>query len=435
MNISVEDKSKVDKIIIITATGEDLKPRFEKAFREYRKKINMPGFRPGQVPVSIVKKRFGKEIESEEINNYVQEVFRDEIVPKHEPVGEPRFEDMSWEDGQLEVKIGIGVKPDVELADLSGLEIDKMVHDVTDEEVDEELNSSLERAVTWKESDQPVEETSKVTVDAVPLDEKGKPKADEQDTDKELDLNDDENADFQKALKGAKAGDEVKVTLGEGDDAETFQLAVTKVYEKVIPELNEEFVQGATQGQLSSVDDYRSKLRSQIQDYYDQVSADMVKQEIMDKLIEAHSDMEVPTALVEKVRDSLLERMKQQQQGQPLPDDFDEQEYKESVSEDARREARWAIILDELGKKHEDLEITEEDIDARLASEAARYGLPTEMVKNFYAQSGDQLENLRQNIRTDKLFDRIIDEISLNELDKEAYQEKKKKERNEESDS
>ncbi|MBP3192832.1 trigger factor [Natronogracilivirga saccharolytica] len=435
MNISVEDKSKVDKVITITATEEDLKPRFEKAFREYRKKINMPGFRPGQVPVSIVKKRFGKEIESEEINNYVQEVFRDEIVPKYEPVGEPRFEDMSWENGQLEVKIGIGVKPDFEMTDLSSLEIDKMVHDVTDEEVDEELNSSLERAATWKESDQPVEETSKVTVDAVPLDEKGEPKADEQDTDKELDLNDDENADFRKGLKGAKAGDEVKVTLGEGDDAETFQLTVKKVYEKVIPELNEEFVKGATQGQLSSVDDYRSKLRSQIQDYYDQVSADMVKQEIMDKLIEAHSDMEVPTALVEKVQDSLLERMKQQQQGQPLPDGFDEQEYKESVREDAEREARWAFILDELGKKHEDLEITEEDIDARLASEAARYGLPTEMVKNFYAQSGDQLENLRQNIRTDKLFDRIIDEISLNELDKEAYQEKKKKERNEENDS
>ena len=435
MNISVEDKSNVDKVITITATEEELKPRFDKAFREYRKKINMPGFRPGQVPVSIVKKRFGKEIESEEINNYVQEVFRDEIVPKHEPVGEPRFEDMKWENGQLEVKIGIGVKPDFELTDLSSLEIDKMVHDVTDEEVEEEVSSSLERAATWKNSENPIEETSKVTVDAAPLDEKGEPKTDEQDTDKELDLNDDENSEFREALKGTTAGDQVKVTLGEGDDAETFQLTVKKVYEKSIPELDEEFVSGATQGQLSSVEDYRSKIKSQIQDYYDQVSTDMVKQEIMDKLIEAHSDMEVPAALLEKVQDSLLERMKQQQQGQPLPDDFDEKEYKESIKEDAEREARWALILDELSKKHDDIEITEEDVDTRLASEAARYGLPTEMVKNFYAQSGDQLENLRQNIRTDKLFDRIMDELSLNELDKEAYQEKKKKERNDENDS
>ncbi len=434
MNISVEDKSKVDKLLTISATKEELQPRFEKAYRSYRKKINMPGFRQGQVPVSIVKKRFGKEIESEEINNYVQEVFRDEVVPKYEPVGEPVFEDMSWEDGELEVKIGIGVKPEIELKDLSTFEIDKMVHDVTDEEVDEEVEQSLKRAGTWNESDKPVEETSKVTVDAVPVDDKGNLQEDDTDADKEIDLNDEQNKEFREALKGAKTGDSVDVTLGEGDDAEKFRLTVKKVMNLDIPELDEAFVKEATNGEVESVEEYRSQIKSQIQNYFDQVAGDMVKQEVMEALLEAHPDIEVPDVVLSRFQDAMLDRMKQQQQGQALPDDFNEEEYKESIKEDALREARWAFIIDEFEKKYDDIEITEQDIDDRLATEAARYGLPTEMVKNFYSQSGDQLENLRRNIRTDKLFDRIVNEVTLKELDKEAYQEKKKKERNEKSD-
>ncbi len=434
MNIAVEDKSNVDKVLTISATREDLNPRFEKAFREYRKKINMPGFRPGQVPVSIVKKRFGKEIESEEINNFIQEVFKEEVVPKFSPVGEPRFEDMKWNDGELEVKLEIGVKPEFELKDIASFKIDKMVHDVTDDEVEEELKHSLERGGTWKESEAKIDENSRVTVDAVPLDKDGEPGDQDQDTDKELDLSDDENKEFQEALKGAKKGDEVKVTLGEGDDAESFQLTVKKVMKLELPELDEEFVKEATKGEVTSVDDYRSRIKSQIQNYYDQVSNDMLKQEIMDQLIEAHPDIEVPAVLLKRFQDAYVDRMKQQQQGQPMPEDFNEEEYRESIKEDAEREARWAFIIEELGKKFDDIEINEEDIDARLASEAARYGLPVEMVKNFYAQSADQLETLRQNIRTDKLFDRILEQVSVNELDKDAYQEKKKEQRNEKSD-
>ena len=435
MNIAVEDKSSVDKVLTISASREELAPRFDKAFREYRKKINMPGFRPGQMPVGLVKKRFGKEIESEEINKYIQEVFRDEVVPKYNPVGEPRFEDLKWENGELEVKLEIGVKPEFELKDVSTFTVDKMVHDVTEKEVEEELTHSLERGGTWKETKGKIDEKSRVAVDAVPLDKDGKPRSEDQDTDKELDLSEKENKDFLEALKDSKTGDQVTVTLGEGDDAETFQLTVKKVSKLEIPELNEEFVKEATRGEVATVEDYRSRIKSQIQNYYDQVSGDMLKQEVMDQLIEAHPDIEVPNALLRRFQDAFVDRLKQQQQGRPLPEDFNEEEYRESVKDDAEREARWAFIVEELGKKFDDIEIKEVDVDARLASEAARYGLPVEMVKNFYAQSADQLENLRQNIRTDKLFDRILEQVSLNELDKEAYQEKKKEQRNEKSDS
>ena len=433
MNISVEDKSKVDKVLTITATSEELSPRFEKAFRDYRKKINMPGFRPGSVPLNIIKKRFGKDIETEEINKYIQEIYKEEVFPKFNPLGEPKFEDLTWENGELEVKLEIGVKPEFELTDIASLEVDKMVHDVTDEEVDEEVKHSLERGSTWKESEEAATVSSRVTVDAIPETPDGTLLEEEEDLDKELDLGDDENKEFRDALAGKKAGDTVKVSLGEGDDKETFQITIKKVMERVVPELDEAFIKEATKGEIATEDDYRSQIKSRIQNYYDQVSVDMVKQEIMDKLQETHPDIPVPNSVLKRFQDAMVQRAQQQREPSAAAD-FNEEEYRESIRDDAEREARWAFIMEELSKKFDDIELTEEDVEKRLTAEAARYGLPVEMVRNFYAQSGDQLETLRQNIHTDKLFDRILDHVKMNELDKESYQNKKKENKNEKSD-
>lgn len=424
MDIQVEDLTSVDKKITITADRSDLKPKVDEALKKYSKQINMPGFRPGKVPVSIVRKRFGKEIETEQVNEYVQEVFRDKIVPEYEPVGEPKIDDFKWEDGQLEVDMKIGVKPDFELTDIEKIEVDKMVHDVTEEEVDEEVERARERAGTWEETDEPVAENSKVTVDAVALDEKGNPIPDDVDENKELDLSEEQNKEFKDALIGKKVGEIVPVELGEGDDKQTFNVTLKKVYRLQKPELDEEFVKNATNGQVDSVDAFRSDIKSRIQNYYDQTAEDMAKQELMEKLIDAH-DFEIPEVVVDKFLNAYVDQLKQQQ-GE-LPEDFNEEEYKEGMRDQAKREATWAFILEELEKQYE-VEIDADDIDNKMASDAARYGMPVEMIKNFYQQSSEQLENLRRNIRTDKVFQQLLDTVSVNELDKDSYQEKKKQE-------
>lgn len=425
MDIKVEELSNVDKKITITADRSDLKPKIDEALKKYRKQINMPGFRPGKVPVSIVKKRFGKEIENEQVNEYIQEIFRDKIVPEHQPVGEPKIEDFKWEDGELEVDMKIGVKPEFELTDISKIEIDKMVHDVTEEEVDEEVERARERAGQWVETEDPVTETSKVTVDAVALDENGDPVPDDVDEDKELDLNSEENAQFRDALLGKKVGEVVPVELGEGDDKDKFNVTLKKVYKLEKPELDEEFVKNATNGQLDNIEAFRSDIKSRIQNYYDQSAEDMAKQDLMEKLIEAH-EFEVPEVVVDKFLDAYVDQLKQQQGGE-LPEHFDTESYKESSREQGQKEAKWAFILEELESQYE-VEIEAEDIDNKIASDAARYGMPVEMVKSFYQQSGEQLENLRRNIRTEKVFQQLLETVSVNEVDKETYQKQKEEE-------
>jgi trigger factor len=428
VDITVQDITTVDKEVTIKADDKDLAPKFDKALRSYRKKINMPGFRPGSAPLGIVKKRFGKEIETEQINEFVQEVFQNEIIPKHNPIGEPRIDKMNFENGNLEVTIKIGVKPEFEPVDVSTLTVDKMVYDVTEEDVDKEVDFALKRHSEKVETDEPVSETSVVTVDAVRLDEAGEPVEDDKDEDKELDLSDEANADFLAALKGKKAGDEATVTLGEGDTTDTYRLALKSVKKTVEPELNEEFFKKASNDRHSTLEEFRSYLKSSVQDYYDQASNDMLRDRVVEEIIEAHS-FEVPEVLVEQILSRKVDELARRNKNQ-LPPDFDIEGYFENTRPNALMEAKWMFIASAYMEKFEDLELKPEDVDSFMQAEAAKYGLSVDMIKNYYASSPEQLENLRNTIRTDKLFKKLTDEIGTRDLGRDAYREKYSKKNN-----
>ena len=82
VKISVKDLTTVDKEVTIKTTREYLQPKFDKAFKKYQSQISMPGFRPGRVPLGIIRKRFSNDIEKEEINKYVQKIFEEDIVER-----------------------------------------------------------------------------------------------------------------------------------------------------------------------------------------------------------------------------------------------------------------------------------------------------------------------------------------------------------------
>lgn len=433
MDISEESISSVDKEIEITATREELEPRFEEAIKNYRKQINMPGFRQGKVPKSIIRKRFGDEIEQEEINKYIDEVYRNQIAEEYEPVGEPEMLDFSWEDDQLKAKLKIGVKPDVELTEPSEIEVDKMVHDVSDEDVEEELQRTLEYNGTWEEVDGSATEKSKVTADVISLDENDEPVEGEVDEDQELDLRSDENAEFKEYLTGKKAGDEVVAELS-GDDENSeekdkFKLLVKKVDEISLPEMNEEFFKEQSEGEATTEEEYRSYLKSRMQDAYDRRSEEMLKEEVVNRMIENH-DLEVPEAFKKQIQDMYLNQLRQQLGGQ-VPEGFDLEQYRGHMEERAVRDGKWYFISQKLQEHYDDIEIQSDDIDQYIASEAQNQGMSPDELKQQYAQNPQSLEQLRNQIRENKMMDRLAEDVKVNELDRDEYQQKKQKEQEE----
>jgi len=430
VNISVEELTPVDKEVKINASREDLSPKFEKAFKKYKAQIQMPGFRPGRVPLGLIKKRFGKEIELEEINSYVEEVYEKEIVPEHEPVGETQMVDFSWENDELEVTFKIGAKPEVELVDLAEVSVDKMVHDVTDEEVEEEIERTLERQGNWEEAEGEITEESRVVVDAVSLDEDGNPIEGETDEDQKLDLRQEGAKDFKEKLVGKKVGDVVKMDFD--DEEEPFELHVKKIEKMNKAELTDDLAKQQSNGEAKNVDEFKSYIKSRMQQYYDQSADDMFRQDAIDAITKAH-DFDIPEVMKEQILNSYVEYAKQQSGGE-LPEGFDIEGYKEKMEDQAIREGKWLFINQALQEKFDDIEITPEDIDAQIGEDAARYGATVDQLRSYYAQNPSQLENLRNTIRESKVFDKLSEVVKINELSKEEFREKREKENEEQKE-
>jgi len=427
VNISVKELTSVDKELTLTANREDLQESFDKAFKNYKNKIALPGFRPGRVPVSVVKKRFGSEIELEEINKWVQTIFENKIIPEHSPVGETEMLDLKWEDDKLEVVFKIGIKPTFEITDLSKVKVNKMVHDVTDKEVAEELDAILEREGNWEDVDAKATADSKVIVDVISLDEEGNPIEGDEDTDQVIDLRQEGAKDFLKELKGKKVGDVVDMNLEDGDRKDRFRVTIKKIQKLIKAELNEAFIIAQSNGEANTEDEFNSFIKSGMQQYYDQTSDDLLKNDIVDALVNAHEDkIEVPEVFLEQVLNSYVDQLKQQQQGK-FPANFDEVVYKEEMRERGIREAKWFFISQQLQETFDDIEINAEDIDQHISAEAARFGATAEQLKGYYAQNPSMLEQLRVSIRETKVFDKLEDEVKLTELSKDKYRELQEK--------
>jgi trigger factor len=432
VNISVEDINSVDKEIIITADREDLQPNFDEAYKKYKKQITMPGFRPGKVPVKIVRKRFGDEIEQEEAGKYVEEVFENKVIPEYEPVGEPQLLDLTWEDDELEAKFKMGMRPEFELTDLESITVDRVVHDITDDEVQEEIEYALEQEGDWEEVEEAITETSRATVDAIPLDENGDPIEGETDEDQVIDLRQDEFASFENELLGKKAGDIVNVEVGEEEDKTGFKLLVKKV-EKLQPApLTDAFAKEQTDDEAKNVDEYKSLLKSRLQDGYDRRTDNLFQNDIIRALVEEH-EFEVPELFLEQVMDQYVQRLRQQV-GEDIPMDYPMERYREDMREQAQHDARWFFINEKLKDTFDDIEIESDDVDAFLANQGAQYGMDVDEMRNLYAENPQQLENMRNQIREEKVFDRLKNLISVNEMDEEAYEKKREEEAEEPGD-
>jgi trigger factor len=435
VNIEVKDTTAVDKDIILTAPLSEINEQIEKKIKKYAKQVNMPGFRAGKAPLAMVRKRLQDDVEQEEAAAFIQKTFEGEIAEAHKPVGESQLTSFEIIDGQIKASFRIGVRPEFTIGDLSTIEVDKMVHDVTDEEVETEFNKSLERAAEWNATAEPVATGMKATVDLVVLTAEGEVNEEETERAQEFDFTatadqDDALKPFKDAILGKNSGDVVDLTA---DDI-AYRIDIKEVQAQKVVEANEEFFKEQTNDTADTEDAYRSWLKSRMQEYYDQQATQNYNSSIVEAIIEQH-ELEVPGALLDSLAKNYLENLSQQMGGK-IPEGFGIEQVKSSSSKQLLRDARWFFISEKLEELHaEQLEIKPEDIDGFLAEEAAKYNMEADQIKSYYAQNPGQLDQLRGTIREKKLFVVLAEQVKENELTKEAFNKKldEKKKANEDA--
>ena len=171
---TIKQINPVEYELQIEATAADLAPKINKSLKAQQSRISLKGFRPGKVPLSLLKKRFGESLVIEVIEREVLTIFQDEVMEpgEHKVIGMPSFDKFDYKlDGDLNATLKFGVQPEIEIQDISKEEILKLVHEVTDEEVEKELKQIMLRDAELAPREKGgIEETDHVTIDMQRLD-------------------------------------------------------------------------------------------------------------------------------------------------------------------------------------------------------------------------------------------------------------------------
>ena len=405
MQVSVETTQGLERRLTITVPAESIDSQVKSRLQQLAKTQRINGFRPGKVPVSVIKKRYGQAVRQEIAGEAMQRNFYEAIVQeKITPAGMPNFEMKTDVDGQdLEFVAAFEVYPEVEVKDVEKIEVEKPVVEITDADLETMMETLRKQHATWKEVKRKSKKDDRVTVDFV-----GTIDGEEFEGGKaenfELEMGKDRMIPgFEKPIVGAKAGEEVvaDVTFPEDYHAEAlkgkeaqFKITVNKVEGLSLPKVDEEFAKlfGVDDGDVEALN---AEVRKNMQRELEQTLKANVKEQVIEGLL-ANNEIDLPKALVDQEINALREQAKQrfsQQQGgnvdnlPELPADL--------FQENARKRVSIGLLLGEIIKT-EELKVDSAKVDALIETAASAYEDPQEVIE--YYKTNDELMQQMQNV-------------------------------------
>ena len=418
--------------VVIPATS--IEERVNSRLTEVGRTVNMPGFRPGKVPMKLLRTRFGQSVRGEILENTMNESIQAALVEKAlKPAMQPKVELVNFEEGKdLEFSVKLEVLPEITAAAIDDIELNRPVSPVSDDEMEKAIGELLKSRRTTE-----TVTTARAATDgdALVVDFVGSIDGVEFEGGKAKDASIEIGSGsyipgFEDQLKGAKAGDSVtvKVTFpaeyGAKDlagKAAEFKVDVKELKEFKTPLLDDGF---ATQLGDANAEALKTRIRLFLQQQHDQASRLRIKRQLLDKLAEGHS-FAVPQGMVDVEFESIWKQMEQvMKSGQLDAEDADksEDELKSEYRAIAERRVRLGLLLSDIGQKN-GVQVAQEDISRAITQEAMRYPGQEQQVFEFYQRTPQALESLRAPIFEEKVVDflftkaKITDqEVTLDEL-------------------
>lgn len=408
----------------ITVPAAEVSLAVEKRLNELKKTAKLPGFRPGKVPVSILRKHYGPSIMGEVLERTVGETSQKTIEERDlRPIVQPKIEVVKFEDGSdLEYTMSLEVMPDVKPMDFSKVELQRMV--VKPDEA--EINKALERVADAHKTSEPISSSRKSKVgDIVIIDFVGKVDGVEFNGGKaegySLELGSGSFIPgFEDQLLGAKVGDQVEVKVKFPDEYASEELAGkdalfdvnVKELRKAIPAaINDELAKKVGAEDLNSL---KISFREEHEREFQKLARVRMKRSLMDQLEKNH-DFEVPQTMVDREFDGIWEQYEQhrkQADERGLKEDPSEGKSDEELSEDfrdiAKRRVRLGLLLAEIGRINQ-IEINQQDVNRAMVTEAQRYPGQEQMVMESFQKNPEAVQQLREPLMEDKVVDFIVE--------------------------
>ncbi|MBE0645631.1 MAG: trigger factor [Bacteroidetes bacterium] len=418
MEVLINSKNDVSHEIEIIVPNEELQPHFDKAYREEAKNIVIPGFRRGRVPLQIIKKRFGKEIEYQIIEKLSNEFFRNAIEERDiKPIGQPVLHDLDYNPGEtLTIKVSYETEPDVVAKDYVGLQLERLTHEVTDEEVDEEMQGVLKSRRTLEAAEKADDENFLVTIDIQMLGEDGNPIPGQRNENMKVELDDEYvNRDLVAELLNMKTGEEKDVELththGDHDHTERAHVKVKSIERVTLPELTDEFVVEYTSGQAKTVAELRTLIHDRLVEIWDQRYKQQFENDLVGEIVKRNS-FDVPQSVVESILDDWVKQVQEQQPGKQFPADFKLDEYRASRTKEASFTAQWMYLRDNIIEK-EGIKLEDSDVEEKAERDSAAMGIEKERLIEFYKNA----PQYTQTMLVEKLVAFLVENAEVKEID------------------
>ncbi|AEP29183.1 trigger factor [Brumicola nitratireducens] len=428
MQVSVETTQGLERRLTITVSADSVDTAVKARLQQLAKTQRINGFRPGKVPVSVIKKRFGQAVRQEVAGDVMQRNFYEAIMKeKITPAGMPTFDMTKDVDGQdLEFVATFEVYPEVKVAGLDKIKVEKPVVEITDKDLDTMMKTLQTQHASWKEVKRKAKKDDKVTVNFV-----GTIDGEEFDGGKAEDFPLELGKGrmipgFEKPLVGAKTGDEVvsEVTFPDDYHAEalkgknaSFAITVTKVEGLDLPKVDDEFAKlfGVEEGGVEAL---KAEVKKNMQRELDQTLKATVKENVIAGLLE-NNELDLPKALVDQEIEALRQQAKQrfEQQGKggqvpELPADL--------FTDNAKRRVSIGLLLGEIIKDNK-LEADEAKVTQLIETAASAYEDPQEVVE--YYQSNAELKQQMQNLALEEqAIEAILEKAKVKEV-KKAFDE------------
>lgn len=416
MQVTINTLSDVKQEATIELADGELQPHFEKAYATYRAKVELKGFRKGKAPLPMVKKLYGEAIEHEALDDIANTFYHQAMEERNiHPIGRPSMVDMDFKRGErFQFRIEYEVKPPVELKTYKGIAVERLVHNVSDQEVDEEIDQLRKANSATAPAEAVTDDEHIITADVQELDEAGTPLIGRKSNGVRFYLADHSLAtEIHDALQSATVGQPVQVTYESthGDHNHTTRLSITpKTIEKVtLPAFDEALVKKVTGNGKSSPDAFKTSLRDDLQRYWSERAEAKVADDIASEIVRQH-DITVPDSFVEALLDSYVEELRSRTRDRSLPAGFDEKKYRDERRTQAIWQAKWMMIKERIAEV-ENLTVTDEDIEALAADEAARAGLEKEKLLPHYKRS----DAVRDRILSGKLMTFLKEHASISD--------------------
>ena len=404
----------------IEISAEDFEAAIEKAYLKARKNIAMPGFRKGKAPRKLIEKEYGEQVFFEDAVNLLYAPVVNGAVEESglELVTRPEVEvtEISKENG-VKLKATCITKPEVEVKDYKGIEVEKVVNPVTDEDINKQLDALREKNVTVETvDDRAAENGDDVVIDFEGFKddvafEGGKAE------DFTLSLGSGQFIPgFEDQIVGHNAGEEfdINVTFPEEYQVKelagapaVFKIKLKSISKKVMPELDDDMVKDSTE--FDTVDEYKADVKKKLEDANEKHADSEVEAKIFDKVIE-NMTAEIPQVMFDNRVNEMIGELEQRLAPQGISLDLYMQytgqtmdTVKKAYAEQAEKQVKLRLALEKIVEL-ENIEVTEDELKAEFDKLAEAYKLDVDQIKQFIHD-----DDLKKDIAVGKAVDLIKD--------------------------